>query len=246
MKGSNVCVATSYDNGFSKIGAFSAASIELYAQKWGFDTYVDGQVKLDRPTPWHRVRLIPELFKLDYEYVLWIDADAVIVDQSRNILEEVETGKDLYIVEHAHPEFESSKVPNTGVMLARNCPWSVSFFDDLWKMDEYEEHPWWENAAAMKMFGYLNLLDEGEFAPRSDVLKHVKFLDDIWNHLPEISPPGGQIIEHFAGMSNDVRVEQMPRCLLRAISSSISDEAGEPESKTGNFRSALASLFRPR
>ncbi|WP_415921569.1 putative nucleotide-diphospho-sugar transferase [Tateyamaria sp. SN6-1] len=216
MTSPKVCVATTFDTGFSDVGAFAVASIELHAARWGFDTYVDGAATYERPMPWHRVKLIPELFAQGYDFVLWVDSDAVIVDGLVNIVDKVEPGKDLYLVEH-DIDFSGSKVPNTGVMLLRNCPWTVSFLDAIWQMEDLLDHGWWDNAAAIRYFGYLNLLGEGPYAPDPEVMSHIKFLEECWNFIPQFSPLGSAYIHHLPAKSRTERRQQMPLMLMQNL-----------------------------
>jgi hypothetical protein len=38
---------------------------------------VDDAVVFERHPAWHRVRLIPKLFDRGFDFVMWIDADAI-------------------------------------------------------------------------------------------------------------------------------------------------------------------------
>ena len=160
---------------------------------------------MERPPAWRKITLVLELLERGHEFVLWTDADSVFVGFERDILDEVRPGKDLYLVEHTHPAFLDSKVPNCGVMLVRNSDWSRALFQRIWDMTEYVTHNWWENAALIHLFGYRALLGEGPHAPDPALLERVRFLDDIWNQHPEISPPGEGMIRHYAGMGADLR-----------------------------------------
>jgi hypothetical protein len=79
-----LCLATSYGSDFADIGDYCAMTLQLYAVRWGHAIHVDSDVVIDRPPAWHRVKQIPELFDQGYEFVLWLDADALIDATARN------------------------------------------------------------------------------------------------------------------------------------------------------------------
>jgi hypothetical protein len=218
-----LCLATSYSSDFADIGDYCVMTLRLYAARWGYAVHVDPDVAINRPPAWHRVKLIPELFDKGYELVLWLDADAAFVRLDADILAELRPGKDLYLVEHNHPDFPSSPVPNTGVMLVRNTQWSRDLFARLWSMTQYENHNWWENAAAIHLLGYRNLLGEGSYVPDQAILSRIRFLDEAWNYVPDMSTSKRPIIRHHAGFPNDVRRREMPRDALRAYRDALSD-----------------------
>jgi hypothetical protein len=244
---SRLCLATSYTADFADIGGYCAMALHLYAIRHGYAVHVVSDLKTERPPAWHRVQLIPALFDLGYEFVLWTDADTVILRQDKDILSEVRPGKDLYLVEHTHPAFPTSKVPNTGVMLVRNTAWSRNFFERVWSMTEYRDHNWWENAAVIDLLGYRNLLGTGRYEPDCEIVSRVQFLDESWNHHPELSPPGAAIIRHYAGINNSLRRQHMPQDAAVAayaalgLPKALSDEYASQRDAAAKLASILAS-----
>jgi hypothetical protein len=78
----------------------SALSFERYAERWGWDVVLSTEDLTDgRPASWAKVKLLQELLH-EYEWVLWLDADVVIVDFDADISAEIQSDKDLYLVEH--------------------------------------------------------------------------------------------------------------------------------------------------
>ena len=86
-----------------------------------------------------------------YEWVFWIDADALIVEFSRDIVDELPESAFLGLVEHA---YDGHRFPNTGVMIVRSSPVAREFWSEVWARTEYVDHPWWENAAVLSLLGY--------------------------------------------------------------------------------------------
>jgi hypothetical protein len=209
-----VCVATAYTENFREIGDLAAMTHRFYADRNGMDARAQVGYTLDRPPAWFRVRWIPQLFDEGYDYVLWVDADAIFSRFDVDIRSVIDPNADLHIVQHYYQlkrrEFTS---PSTGVMLVRNCQWSRDLFAQLWSMTEYINHHLWENGAFLKLAGYNNNLKLGPDRLNEKLLSRVKFLPDDWNR---ISAGGDPIIRHFAGISREARLRTMPAGALRA------------------------------
>lgn len=216
-----LCVTTSYTADFSGMGDVCAASLRRYAEAWGCDVHVAQGAFVPRPAAWHRVRLIPELLDQGYDFVLWLDADAMFVRFDRDALLEAEDDRDLFLVQMDVPWISKDvPVPNTGVMLARNARWTRDLFDRLWGMEQYVGHPWWENAAMIDAMGYRSLLG-GRHEPDPEVLSRIGFMSELWNNSPSV--PGASpdaIVRHWGGMQRPLREAGM-RQAAREIGLSI-------------------------
>jgi hypothetical protein len=204
------CIATSYDENFKNIGDLTTLTMRRYAKRHGFDFIADTPGQFDRPPAWHRIQLIPSIFDRGYDYVMWIDTDARFLRFDENILNLVSSDKHLYLVEHKYPPPQKTRVPNTGVVLMQNCTWCREFLESVWDMTQYLNHPWRENAAAIKKFGYNSLLDEGPHSPDQSVLQYVQFLPEEWNFVPTLNDLKEPIIKHYAEHPNSVREEKIP------------------------------------
>lgn len=210
MRASQICICTSYDERFSHIGDLTSETMRAYGKRYGFPVEIDPRVLIERHPAWHRVKYITELFGKGYEYILWLDADALFVRYDIDIREVINGSSDLYLVQHDSPENRPTPVPNTGVMLIRNCRWSVDLFNTLWSMTEYLEHHWWENGALIKLLGYNWLLDRSENKFNEELLSHITFLPEIWNFIPSICTAQDPIVVHYAGYSRAARLENIP------------------------------------
>jgi FkbM family methyltransferase len=156
----------------------SALSFERYAERWGWDLVLSTEHLADgRPAPWAKVPLLRSLLD-EYDWVLWLDADVVIVDLDADISAEIQDDKDLYLVEHPWLEQYTA---NSGVVLLRSCAWSRDFLDQVWALDRYAEHPWWENAAVLHLLGYG--LEPARLVEPTPWLRGTKFIDRRWNSI---------------------------------------------------------------
>ncbi|HWD86292.1 MAG TPA: class I SAM-dependent methyltransferase [Solirubrobacteraceae bacterium] len=179
----------------------SALSFERYAERWGWDVVLSTEDLTDgRPAPWAKVKLLQELLH-EYEWVLWLDADVVIVDFDADISAEIQSDKDLYLVEHP---WLGQYTANTGVMLLRNCAWTHDFLEDVWAHERYIEHPWWENAAVLDLLGYG--LEPARLVEPTAHLGHTKFIDRRWNSI-ELDRPEVPAFVHrgFHDLSTRIR-----------------------------------------
>ena len=157
----------------------SGLSFQRYADRWDWDVVLSTeQLAGERPAPWGKVPLVRSLLD-EYEWVLWLDADVVIVDLEADIASELEDDRDLYLVEHkwTNPYTGTDEyTANTGVFLIRSCDYARDFLDAVWASEAYIDHPWWENAAALKLLGYglepARLLEPTQWLARAKLIDH--------------------------------------------------------------------------
>ena len=138
-----ICIITSYtdhirwDNyGKCEYGDFASLIHHEYSNKHGY-SYIKEIVKNDDYSNWH-----PTWIKIDvlkkylplYDYVVWIDADAVFVNQDIKIEDLINDGVDLVI-----PKLEMDRVSGnmwthttTGFMIWKNSEWSNNMLNTLW------------------------------------------------------------------------------------------------------------------
>ena len=101
-KNISVCMTTYFDKNFEKIGNICLKTLKVYAKKYGLDIRLYNNIKSNRPPAWNKILLIQKLLqdKKDYDFVFWIDSDALIINFDKDIREEIESAKDLYLVKH--------------------------------------------------------------------------------------------------------------------------------------------------
>ena len=156
----------------------SALSFERYAERWGWDLVLSTEDLAEgRPAPWGKVPLIRSLLD-DYEWVLWLDADVVVVDLAADISEVIQADKDLYLVEH---QWLGQYTANSGMFLLRSSEWSRAFLDEVWAIDQHVGHPWWENGAFLHLLGYGS--EPARLVEPSAWLGRTKLIDQRWNSI---------------------------------------------------------------
>ena len=119
-------------------------SMRAYARRHGWDVAATTKSACPaRPAAWSKIPMIRQLLT-SHEIVLWIDCDAIVLDQRPDIREVMRSDRDVYLVEH---RYEGLRVPNAGVMMFRRSDAAFDLLDAIWQSSDLIDHPWWENAA---------------------------------------------------------------------------------------------------
>lgn len=199
----------------ARLLSLAAPSFRSYAQRHGYELLLHtAVVDEDRPAPWSKIVLLRAL-ATDYDLLLWLDADLVIVDRRVDIATELDDGRFLYLVEHVT---SAGRMPNSGVMMLRGGPQARAFLDEVYDQRDLIHHRWWENAAICRLLGYeLDPVSPGQPTPL--LTDHTKLISGCWNSIPDARFPKPRI-KHYPGYSLEVRAALMARDLA---ASSITD-----------------------
>lgn len=211
---------------YEELLAVSSITFEAYAARHGYDLELRSRLPApERPAAWSKIALVRELIER-YDEVLWIDADAIFVDISKDIAELVRPDKDLYLVEHVYAENPEWRSANTGVFLLRSTPWARDFLDKVWAAEEYVDHAWWENAAVLDLLGYELAPDltPPRKARRTELEARVELIGIEWN-----STAGASLAPH-------------PRIRHHGRSTDIADRRRQLEEHLVTFRRHLSQL----
>ena len=169
-----ICIITSYtdhirwDNyGKCDYCDFASLNHHEYSNKHGY-SYVKEIVKNNDYIDWH-----PTWIKIDvlkkylplYDYVVWIDADAVFVNQDITIEDLIDGDVDLVV-----PKLEVDKISGnvwthttTGFMVWKNSEWSNSMLNLLWDEPKQFRFEFFHEQSRLDELLYENFkLDGGE------------------------------------------------------------------------------------
>jgi hypothetical protein len=185
--------------------ALAGTSFRPYAERHGYDLHLMTEI-LDpsRPPAWSKVVALQRL-QDDYDLLLWLDADLVIVDGRRDIAEELEDGRVLYMVEH---RTDAGPMPNAGVTMLRTGEHCREFLDLVWNQEDLIDHQWWENAAICRLLGYgLDPLRREETTVWTD---RTKLIPGCWNSIHDAPSPHARI-RHYPGYAVRTRAPFMAR-----------------------------------
>lgn len=177
-------------------------ALERYAVRHGYDLVARTEVPglRGRPPAWAKVVVLREVLA-SYDQVVWIDADALVVDPTDDIAMAA-PNRALSLVTHV---VDGIAVPNTGVMVLRRGRTSRALLDRMWSRVEWIDHRWWENAALIAEIGGdpdRGLVTRWE---RTRAALRIGRLPHRWNSVPPC-PAREPAIVHLAGVGHDDRL----------------------------------------
>jgi len=135
--------------------------ISEYALKNGFACEKYDVTDGEREPVFMKIPLILNNLK-KYDYVLWIDSDAIVINSNFDLKKLIASGRNLYISE----DFNGI---NAGVMLWRKCEFSEKILGKIWDLyDEYKNHVWKEQEALRNLIdsNYLSAREMTEYVPQ--------------------------------------------------------------------------------
>jgi glycosyltransferase involved in cell wall biosynthesis len=186
----------------------SRPSLERLAARhgWALDLHVRG-FPHDRPAAWNKVVAIRSLLD-QYDTVVWIDADAVVMDPEPDITAVATADRFLWMTKH---HYRGEDQPNTGVLVVHAGDEARRFLDAAWSTTHLVEHPWWEQAAMLHLLGF-DVTDPGHsrLVEPTEWYERVGWLDNRWNSIPDDWHPAAYV-RHYAGKSQSERVALMSR-----------------------------------
>jgi len=177
-----------------------------FADRHGYDlvSRSTSEDSRGRPPSWGKVRLIRQLLD-SYDVVLWIDADAIILDSSVDPagLLGPDDYQGLVLLHQLGQEF-----PTCGVWLVRSTAKAKSFLEAVWENDTFIDDRYWEQAAALDLLGYS--VHPAHLIEPTGWMDGTFFLDEEWNCMPLITRSLLPCrIRHYAGERDTVRRRQM-------------------------------------
>jgi hypothetical protein len=84
-------ITNSHGEGFKQLSMFTNAYNSRYAASLGVDFIAFSEAPKDRHPAWAKITLCERALKMGYEWVCWIDADAIFVSQ-KNIFDLIDEG----------------------------------------------------------------------------------------------------------------------------------------------------------
>jgi hypothetical protein len=193
---------------FTELLEIALPTFEAYARRHHWDVFVGTDDRAEgRPTSWGKIPLISDLLGRN-DLVMWVDADAVIVDVSVDLASELRWRKHLYLVEHRH-EPTGEVTANAGMLMFRAASWTQRLLAAIWAQEDLIDHRWWENAALMRLLGYRIDPQPAERIRRTPWLRHVRFLDVAWNSMPHWHGSPTPRITHYASLPFEERRNRM-------------------------------------
>lgn len=144
-----------YDKCMEPSGTKAALNKRNYADKHNYAfvarsrEFAQQAIRSDRKTVWGKIDAIQKVLP-KYEWVFWLDMDAVILNDQQSIEglleglgDRMNDDIDFIIVRPG-----TDKMINAGVFLIRNTPWSIQFLNEIQSKTEwYRQGPSYEQGA---------------------------------------------------------------------------------------------------
>lgn len=220
-------------------------SFERLAARHGWRLSLQtGPLQLDRPPAWDKVIAIRDLLT-SFDTVVWIDADALVVDPEPDLTALATPDRMLWIVSH---HYDGADQPNTGIMVMHSGQAARDFLDAVWETEHLIDHPWWEQAAMLELMGYdvTSEIGVARMVNPTHWYAQVGWLDKRWNSI-SLDPHPAPYIRHYAGLSNGERLARMSQA-RRTLGPDRDAETGTPSVsviyplQSGSVETAVASL----
>lgn len=142
-KNSKIAIVSLFNAQYKHIGQYSDFNKTSYAKRHKYDLILyHDLLDLKRPAPWNKIPAIQNHLN-DYEWIMWSDADSLIMNQDINIESLIDNNYDLIITREAN-----DKHINTGQFLIKNSSWSRQLLHDIYAQTQFiNASGWWEQAA---------------------------------------------------------------------------------------------------
>jgi len=169
-----------------------------YCKKRGYE-YILGDEKFwdrEKPIPWSKIPFLLDVLTKtkDGEFIFMSDADVYITnmdfDIEKSIVPLLPENKDLLMT------IDSCGHINDGNILIRNSEWSRDFWKRVYEQTDLLYHPWWENAAVIKLLE-LNKDDLNKTEITNNCRLFNAYIQGLQG-MPLWQP--GDFLVHFAGI----------------------------------------------
>eukprot|EP00747_Dinoflagellata_sp_TGD_P179049 gnl/TRDRNA2_/TRDRNA2_29189_c0_seq1.p1 gnl/TRDRNA2_/TRDRNA2_29189_c0~~gnl/TRDRNA2_/TRDRNA2_29189_c0_seq1.p1 ORF type:complete len:519 (-),score=72.42 gnl/TRDRNA2_/TRDRNA2_29189_c0_seq1:50-1468(-) len=170
------------DNNTMSYANSTEAINSRYAKRWGYGFHVvDHIVDHERLPHWSKMHAV-SLFLPEYEYLLWIDADACFFNESKSI----EEAFDIHARPRAEmwaqdiwPDFPSvqrHELIDTGVVLFRSSRWTRQFLLEMYHLPGCQMHLNWTEQYCFTVAyreDFLGMRERMEILPTPQVNHHI-------------------------------------------------------------------------
>jgi mannan polymerase II complex MNN10 subunit len=191
-KNSKIAIVGAHDKNYDKIGHYAHLNKLEYAKKHGYHVFLyTGAVDPLRAPYWYKITAIQKHLN-DYEWIFWLDSDAIIMNHSIK-LESIVDGKYEFI---CFKDCESTIC--SGSFLIKNTQWSKQFLGNWYAQQDVNIQPGFDNGALIKLYN-----------ESQDIRNRTKLVPQriLSSYPPPLCSPTGEyrtgdFIIHFAGITH--------------------------------------------
>jgi hypothetical protein len=211
MPASTVCLLTAYNAGFRSIAEVTVPRMRALADSHDYHFRAIKRDDCSRRGGWIKIEPICAALAENFDFVFWIDTDALILRHDIDVRTAAVEGADLHMTWHGADTSRLDGPPfsphyNSGVVLIRANDWSRDFFTRVWNVGQLL-HIWADQAAIYHLLGYDALLSLGVDRPDEPSRSHIAKLDTAWNAIPGVGMAADPIIHHYAGGPRKICLE---------------------------------------
>jgi hypothetical protein len=201
-----------YDDHVKSYGDINYTINKLYCDKHNIEIILSNTKNYtNRHAAWERLPLLLSHIS-NYDYLIWIDADAFFYNDARSIIDIIKTNDTVNFI--FSDDIGNNNI-NTGIFIVKNSQYSIDFLTK-WAYDEdlYKNNPhpyWWDQGVLIDMYDK-NILNIKENSTRINY--------GILQHFYNYDKKGDEtLIHHLAGVRvNNERYETSNNYLFRLLS----------------------------
>jgi hypothetical protein len=201
---------------FARMAAMVNPPKSRYCDCFGYDFLVYNEL-LDatRPASWSKILAIQSVLPR-YDWVFWCDADAVLWNAASGLRQFIAAAGSADVIFQAN-----HNGPNAGLFFVRNSPWSLQFLHEVYRQEQFLDHPWWENAAILELLERADIRSHVQICPRQEPGGFHGFRDyGDWDKV-FVHHPGMKGERRLELMDNLVRLAELPPSLRMTARSDL-------------------------
>jgi len=197
-QGKDLTLVTLHDQKMAAVAKVTSRRLRQYAEHHGYKlVQYDSLLDPSRHPAWNKILAVRHaLLSRQSEWVMWIDADAIIMNLRTHATDLIPEDRDMVFA----TDFNGL---NSGVFLVRYCDWSLKFLDTVYFLGDVNYDPdgfgakWEQNTIK-------HLLEHFD-----DSAAHVAMLPQDRMNSSWDSFKKGNFLLHLGGISNDERLKTL-------------------------------------
>ncbi|HVK58548.1 MAG TPA: glycosyltransferase family 9 protein [Candidatus Kapabacteria bacterium] len=198
-----------------------------YAESHAFTFWsVRGDVQQDRHPSWNKVVLIQMGLAAGFDFIVWLDADTVIVKTGEDLRNALPSNGSIGMCKHPLPLGEQPWHFNAGVIFLRRTEIARRFIDKVWDQGP-PNHVWHEQ------------LRMNELSQQNPGL--VQQVDDIWNSTENANSTADPVIRAWHGQG-EAAIKSMEAALTALL---LPKQLTTPKNRLRNGTERLTVQLEP-
>ena len=135
-----------YTEHIKNVADISVPNKKEYCNKHGYSLEINEGRLSNRHPAWDKIKFLQTLLDKDYDYLVWVDNDAILMHQDyrfdficsnysdKNLIICSEPGQDIshLDIDTDFNKLENLRIVNTGVFILKNNDWAKQFLEKCW------------------------------------------------------------------------------------------------------------------